>query len=1472
MFSYSELSAGTSILEQQIEEQVLQLADQEPLSAKEQAESDRTREQTLASLRRTIEMLEGPMDQPEQQMAQIRDDWIANEQAALSISEEIPFPSMDVQPGDHRQAVTNVSKGMSGGPGSAIKAQATKLTKMTAEIEKIMPRFSAILDQPYLKKYDSSLNKVPILGIKGDQIFYIKTSSANFGLGTVDSWALFGDKPENANLTSSKANHFFPYHGDLCFAVGKSIWRKKHRSEHDPKIKDAVNHWPALYEERWEPLGDQCLPDANLLSIISYAVFFLIFYKIKFQLLILTKEGQIMLLKNDHLGGDNQFQAMTSTSNEAVTWKKIAYFNDKVVGLDSNNCTWNLTMDFDNYRYKAEDRFQVDAFSEFTATDVGPVGVGEDGFLYKRIVEITNETQEASQGKLKWNKWIEQFGVTSIGVASPGVRLDLHELTRTLESRYVETQKALYPIVQKIQTFGITHNVHAQQLREVAKQYEDANTDEKEAIAVKQGKTFVKHTKVWAKVLTRQTRMCRESVVGMHKEIGNVRSDLASQKMILIDQLKRVESQLKNLREDYKKINAWFWAAVATAVVGLGLTILLACTGVGLLGCCLAGALFVAGLVAACSLGEQRNKIAEAIVNSESERDRLKTAIEEITYVVDSFKELEDLTGTLNEFWGGMLNNAMMLETMDKATAQMLGEEALSSASIEASYQTTEELIKGSASYLAVLNRIGIKLDEEPEDMPSAAMLPAVANGEQENKPSAPAETFETLAVQAQNALESSDFEKYEETMEAANFIDLGRMMVDMKGVVMEGNWVNLRLLGESISAIGFAETRYNQYAPLVEVKTTLRNGRQQMIDMMIEVQQFSAIGQEWTRQIPDFPTTPVEVTIAQHFQNEAIKNCQKARNRTAQANNLFLEVSRRVKDMGHEIRMQIAEASDRMRAQMASIDSQLENLKSNPFRYLFDPSSLMDLVTRKEFVLQETKMQIHFLEEALNVSHTLGGQLETWQQFCESIHGNLGSMHNILTGLRIWLEEDPSEYRQLITTSWTNIASQSKRVVELLALTEATPEYAPQAAIMESQAALTLGSGNPELLAVLLPEATLNASIKGYTEDAKIAIDSIDQLQTLPWIHDIVAYWDPSAKKQITLGGNILALRSAYAELVRTEYLTILDLNSLSVIQMHHGARASSAPLKLKNVLRASGIFLKKTHKSATLGQRRLKQHATELSGALQATKSTMAEIVKQIAAARKALAIKDKEHRDRVRGIIIHAGLLGFASGALVASIILGFQALGASAVSTGGTSLAALVATVSSDDEKPEDDEPEGGEEEEEEKGETQVDEKGAGKTEETKKTKQLKEGFKQAQKKWSEFNSIRAAVKDVAVSTELGRSIFGDMPIAALVTTLVALESAVGTMESAIKIMESAHSALQRLFHWEEKITSSLQIMVTKYEALSMKEQESGQLAALSSEDGKALESAWNEVSASAEGWLSFVNRQGISFDVDDDAFA
>lgn len=234
------------------------------------------------------------------------------------------------------------------------------------------------------------------------------------------------------------------------------------------------------------------------------------------------------------------------------------------------------------------------------------------------------------------NVSFKQFGDTTIGVASRGVRLDLHEFISTLRSRYWETQAVLYPIVQILNSFGAAHNFYAQQLRESAKRYDEADNDLKEELAVKEGKKLAKHAKMWGRVLTTRTRMCRESV-----------------------------------------------------------------------------AQILGGLVA---WGEQRDKISQDISKSESEQERLQPTIQGITYVVDNFKQLRDFIGSSNEFWSSMSTNAMMLQDMDSATAKMLGEEVLNSASFEGSYQTTQELTKAAQKYLVMLDKQGFHMPEDPED------------------------------------------------------------------------------------------------------------------------------------------------------------------------------------------------------------------------------------------------------------------------------------------------------------------------------------------------------------------------------------------------------------------------------------------------------------------------------------------------------------------------------------------------------------------------------------------------------------------------------------------------------------------------------------------------------------------------------------------------------------------------------------
>lgn len=57
--------------------------------------------------------------------------------------------------------------------------------------------------------------------------------------------------------------------------------------------------------------------------------------------------------------------------------------------------------------------------------------------------------------ELAYKKWISiPSDLRMIGVASPGVGLNLMVLTSALKDRYLRTQTVLYPVVEKIRTFA----------------------------------------------------------------------------------------------------------------------------------------------------------------------------------------------------------------------------------------------------------------------------------------------------------------------------------------------------------------------------------------------------------------------------------------------------------------------------------------------------------------------------------------------------------------------------------------------------------------------------------------------------------------------------------------------------------------------------------------------------------------------------------------------------------------------------------------------------------------------------------------------------------------------------------------------------------------------------------------------------------------------------------------------------------
>ncbi len=135
--------------------------------------------------------------------------------------------------------------------------------------------------------------------------------------------------------------------------------------------------------------------------------------------------------------------------------------------------------------------------TDLTATEQGPVAVRADGQMWKRLVEPPKNDQDP--GSYSWKAWIKHDGVKSIGFASPGVLLDLHLLTSTLQSRYIDTQTVVIPLMNKMRAFGLTHKAFLGQLLDAANTWQ--NDPNNQDLAIKQGKSYVRHDSVWAKII-----------------------------------------------------------------------------------------------------------------------------------------------------------------------------------------------------------------------------------------------------------------------------------------------------------------------------------------------------------------------------------------------------------------------------------------------------------------------------------------------------------------------------------------------------------------------------------------------------------------------------------------------------------------------------------------------------------------------------------------------------------------------------------------------------------------------------------------------------------------------------------------------------------------------------------------------------------------------------------------------------------
>ncbi|KAI1740295.1 hypothetical protein F4680DRAFT_465737 [Xylaria scruposa] len=406
-----------------------------------------------------------------------------------------------------------------------------------------------------------------------------------------------------------------------------------------------------MYLDKWEEIGDRALPAANLRSIVPYAVLAAGRNQIEFRLLALQHDGSIQLLENNDIYAYNSWHTIsykqgTESSQQQPNWTHMVYWNDSIVAVDDQNNTWTLQVDFDQSMYTISDKTPIEPTFEFTATDIGPVAVQVNGYLYKRFFQ--EPSSDSKEPPLQWTRW------------------------------------------------------------KIADDWAKAPDKEKKAIAIEAGKGFLLEAKVWAKVLDVATTGPKDRVNIMASQLQDVKSQLEVQLQILSDKLEGLNNTLKAQEKVLSKLQAAFRGSVAAMFLCIALSVVAVATGVGAAAVVASGALFVAGFVATVVLGVKIAELSREIANTMGQIRGTNTAIEQLSSIVKNFTELDEYYGSLNLFWGRLSNDAESLNDTDDVIAEFLGLSVFQPASIMTSKKITAQIEEAAQLYLDISNKQGV--------------------------------------------------------------------------------------------------------------------------------------------------------------------------------------------------------------------------------------------------------------------------------------------------------------------------------------------------------------------------------------------------------------------------------------------------------------------------------------------------------------------------------------------------------------------------------------------------------------------------------------------------------------------------------------------------------------------------------------------------------------------------------------------
>ncbi|TFK60537.1 hypothetical protein BDN72DRAFT_904873 [Pluteus cervinus] len=1282
--------------------------------AKQKAEEALTT--TIATVKNTLDLMKATTPKPPARAAKIpQPSTLKDHRAALTAVRSFVAAA---DPASGPQAVVDGMKA------DNLKAGKQSLQDMAIAIEPIVAKFDSISIATYLDQYSATLNTVPVVGVKNNQLLYIQTKN-HLTSGLVDEWSTFSSLPPDTTIKEGDIVHIFPYKGDFCFAIGKTVWKKVHLSNDDPKIQNAVDNWPALYSSEWTALGD-CLPTANLTGVVPFSVLSADRKQIDFQLVTLAVDGSISWLTSDQLTPQSKWETMeykAASGGPTISPKftKIAYWNNNIVGIDDASNSWNISVSFQNGTFNVSDQRHISSVTEFTATDAGPVGLRTDGYLWKRIIAPSPNGDSGKDPVLDWQRWIKADGVVNIGVASPGVILDMRLLTRTLKSRYLDVQTAVYPVVEKIKGFCTTHEVFLDNVAQAAQDYANADADEKRTLAINNAKSFVTHSKTWGGIVSKSIKSCQQSVTVMTAQLHDVRVQLEAQLKLLYMKLTMLQATLKSQEERLSELKAAFWGFIGMAILGLALVVVGAVTGLPVM--MAGGLLMVGGIVAAIAINSKINKLADDIANTKLQIETVNNAIAEMTNIVNAFSDLDSLYGTLNQFWGRISNDASNVKTMDDATAELIGAEILEDlSSIQASRQVTGEMGTACTTYLDTLNKQGIVIPDSLDVANAVSTFTKLARAA--GAISHPGgNNLAAVFEAAQAALKQGNVGDYHQIMTHATLLHMSASLEQLFANADPKIWFDLPALHASSNIWISASQNFTKSAGVLDAPQILGPFNEQVtvsandLDSSLDqarssvtqsLQSIIGMGNTivtWAEQFPDPPTDPADIEKLNAYRDQAVKACGDAQHQAASANNSFVDFNHKAADYQQNLETQVNVNNNAIVAANAKCDQDIHDL-SPPWHVVlggfltilyWTENQRKSICDDRDNAVNRINAQIAALRALESSGVTFNGHVITWTEMVQTISGKLGLIHNTLVGVWGQLLEDPSLYHSFLQQEWAQLVQSATDVLAILNNSKtpvalwAVPRQTALIASLEVHpvphavlaAAPPPPSPTQRVVSAVTPSNQLGDTIASQAEQATAFFTELDVLLKLPFMKDIIGYWNDDKTQKQTLYDVTVSLRSDYVNMIALEYNAVQSLQNLALLQDFRAGNVVNGRLPIKTFVQSTLTSIRAAAKASTTVNDKFKDSAKDFAAILRIINTNIITVEQQISDLNDRIGDAEKAERDKIISIIADAIAIAFTSAVLLAS----FGVIGPAAaaldlavqIGAGATSVASGVTAV-------------------------------------------------------------------------------------------------------------------------------------------------------------------------------------------------